>query len=100
MSRSYNKNTFSRNFMTHGRASEKKDKKDWHQKFRRVTKQLCQENKEQEEFTANHLPVENEISNPYAFSKDGKHYVSQKDLRDLKNELPVREINKNLKFRK
>lgn len=99
MSRSYNKEPFLRNFMTHGRASEKKDKKCWHKKFRRVTKQICQDNKDDTEFVSNDIPVENEIANVCKFSKDGKKYIGKKDLQCLRDELNLK-MTRDLKVRK
>lgn len=99
MSRSQTKSTYSRNGQTHSRASEKKDKQTWHQKYRRISKQICDNEKENEDFTVSGLPNKNEVSQIYDFAKDGKHYVNSEIMKELRNDNDHR-VTKDLKFRK
>lgn len=99
MSRSYTKSTFTRNGQTHSRASEKKDKQTWHQKYRRMSKQICDAEKDNEDFTTTNLPVKDEVSEVYSFAKDGKRYIKPEIMRELRDESDHR-ITKDLKFRK
>lgn len=57
-------------------SSEKQDKKKWHRAFRKKSKDLIH----QSHFNVNELddiifPIEEDISNPWSMSKDGKHYI-------------------------
>lgn len=99
MSRSYTKHTFTRNGQTHSRASEKKDKQLWHQRYRTLSKQICETEKDNEDFTVTDLPVKDEVSQVYSFSKDGKRYITPTIMKELRDDLDHR-ITKDLKFRK
>lgn len=53
--------------------SEKEDKRIWHKRMRTRTKQAIHNGDE--------MPHENEVSNPWNMSKDGKTFYSDDKLR-------------------
>lgn len=50
--------------------SEKQDKKIWHRRFRRVTRQIIARLESGADIR---VPLYREFSNPWAMDKDGKH---------------------------
>jgi hypothetical protein len=98
MSRSYTKNTFSRNAQTHSRASEKKDKRIWHQRLRRLFNTRFNNTLADYEYLI--IPNRYDVSNICSFAKDGKRYIKKSILKELRNNEFEHRITKNLKFRK
>lgn len=79
MSRSFRKTPVTS--MT-GARSEKSDKKIWHRRFRRASNMLLNtlsDNIEKAETSL--FPNILDVSNVWSFSKDGKHYNTQKPFR-------------------
>lgn len=77
MSRSYKKNPI---FGYTGN-SEKSDKKNWHQSFRKKTKDIIQKSHyDIDELEDTIFPTEHDITNIATMSKDGKHYWNPKKV--------------------
>lgn len=61
-----------------GADSEKADKKIWHRRFRHKTKDILRSmHNDVEGMDDVIMPVETDVSNTWAMSKDGKHYIGE-----------------------
>ena len=61
-----------------GADSEKTDKKIWHRRFRHKTKDIIRSmymHNDVESIDDVVMPVEDDVSNTWSMSKDGKHYL-------------------------
>ena len=79
MSKSFRKNSI---FPNNSAETEKWNKKSWHSLMRSKEKQRLHRitKEEMEAF----IPLEeNDVSNPWLFDKDGKHYLNSRDTDDL-----------------
>lgn len=73
MSRSYKKTPIIGNTKSE---SEKSDKKAWHRKFRHKAKNIIQSLHNDDGIIGDVvMPIENEVGNTWAMSKDGKQYL-------------------------
>ena len=73
MSRSYKKTPI---IGTTKSESEKSDKKIWHRKFRHKTKNIIQSLHNDDGIIGDVvMPIENDVSNTWSMSKDGKKYL-------------------------
>lgn len=75
MSRSYKKTPI----IGHTNAdSEKLDKKIWHRRFRHKTKDILRSmHNDVDSMDDVVMPVEDDVSNTWSMSKDGKHYLGE-----------------------
>ena len=64
--------------------SEKGDKKMWHSKYRSKCNQICHTKKMDDDFCANDFPNFREVSNIWNFSKDGKMWIPDDILNDVR----------------
>lgn len=77
MSRSFKKTPV----VGHAGASEKEDKKKWHRAFRKKTKDIIhQSHFDTSELEDTVFPIEEDVSNPWSMSKDGKRYWNPKNI--------------------
>lgn len=92
MSRSYKKTSV----IGHTGASEKQDKKHAHKVYRkRIKDDISSSHGDVEKLQELIMPIEEELSDTWTMSKDGKHYVNPEDYID--NEIVYDSIKKSLR---